>query len=637
MVRVFDYSRRSLIAALHGLTAGCSLLAAYLLRFEFCIPASETMLLLPALPLAIAAKVIILHLAGCGRGGWRYISAVDLTRLLIGNVIASAFYAAAGYAAMGESFPRSVYVIDLLVCFLLTAAARVSVRLYHDGLLNPVPRKAGKHVLLYGAGAAGMSLMREIRSNPSLGYRVLGFLDDDNHKLGVNVMGATVLGPGRQAARIVEKFQRRGSQVDEIVIAMPSANGRQMVEALANCRAAGVACKTVPSVGGLLTGKILTSQIRDVSVVDLLGRDPVHLDETVIRQSIQGRVVMVTGAGGSIGSELCRQVSSYQPSRLILFERAESDLFRIHMDLRNQFPDVSLVPQIGDIREWQIVDDVIAQYGVDSIFHAAAYKHVPMMEAHMLEAVKNNIVGTRNVVEAALRNGVSSFLMISSDKAVNPTNIMGLSKRIAELIVSSMLRPEEGQGTRFISVRFGNVLGSNGSVVPIFRDQIAAGGPVTVTHPDMTRYFMTIPEAVQLVLQASTMGKGSEIFVLDMGEPVRVVDLARNMIRLSGHEPDLDIEIRFTGLRPGEKLFEELILTGEDILPTYHEKIRIFCGRQREPEFMTSWLDQLDVLIAIHDEAAVLRHLHQIVPEYEPGEKWQEMLHHNGTARVVTV
>lgn len=626
--------RRWLIATLHGLTAGCSLLAAYLLRFEFAIPASETRVLLQALPLAIAVKIIILHLAGCDRGGWRYISAVDLKRLLIGNVIASAFYAALGYAAL-EGFPRSVYVIDLLVCFLLTAGARVSMRLYQEGLLKPAPRSASKQVLLYGAGAAGITLIREIRSNPSLNYRVLGFLDDDNRKLGANIMDATVLGTGRQAARIVERFRRRRRQVDEIVIAMPSASGRQMVEALANCRAAGVACKTVPSMGSLLTGKVLTSQIRDVSVVDLLGRDPVHLDETVIRQSIQGRIVMVTGAGGSIGSELCRQISSFQPSRLILFERAESDLFRIHLDLRNQFPDVSLVPQIGDIRERQLVEDVITHYSVNSIFHAAAYKHVPMMEAHMLEAVKNNIVGTRNVVEAALRNGVSSFLMISSDKAVNPTNIMGLSKRIAELIVSS--RPRSGQGTRFVSVRFGNVLGSNGSVVPIFKDQIAAGGPVTVTHPDVTRYFMTIPEAVQLVLQASTMGKGSEIFVLDMGEPVRVVDLARNMIRLSGHEPDLDIEIRFTGLRPGEKLFEELILTGEDILPTYHEKIRIFCGQQKEPEFMTRWLDQLDELVAIHDEAAVLRHLRQIVPEYEPSEKWQKLLSHNETVRVAAV
>jgi len=625
-----------LIAALHGLTAVCSLLASYLLRFEFVIPASETGLLLKALPLAVAAKVIILHLAGCDHGGWRYTSVVDLKRLLIGNVAASAFYAALSYAVVGAGFPRSVYVIDLLVCFLLTAGARMSVRLYCDGLLKPAPRIAEKQVLLYGAGAAGMTLMREILSNPSLGYRVLGFLDDDNRKRGVNIMGATVLGTGREAARIVERFQRRNRQVDEIVIAMPSATGRQMVEALANCRAAGVSCKTVPSMGGLLTGKVLTRQIRDVSVVDLLGRDPVHLDESVIRESIQGRVVMVTGAGGSIGSELCRQISSFQPGRLILFERAESDLFRIHLDLRNQFPDVSLVPQIGDIRERQLVDEVVRHYGVDSIFHAAAYKHVPMMEAHLLEAVKNNIVGTRNVVEAALQNGVSSFLMISSDKAVNPTNIMGLSKRVAELIVSSMPRPEDRRGTRFVSVRFGNVLGSNGSVVPIFKEQIAAGGPVTVTHPDVTRYFMTIPEAVQLVLQASTMGKGSEIFVLDMGEPVRVVDLARNMIRLSGHEPDEDIEIRFTGLRPGEKLFEELILTGEDILPTYHEKIRIFCGRQKEPEFMTHWLNRLDVLLGRHDEAAVLQHMRQIVPEYEPSEKWQERLGDN-TRRVAAV
>jgi FlaA1/EpsC-like NDP-sugar epimerase len=533
---------------------------------------------------------------------------------------------------VGPAFSRSVYLIDLLICFVLTVGTRLLVRLYYEGLLKTGRPNEVKRVLIYGAGAAGMTLIREIRSNHSLGYRVVGLLDDDKHKIGSNLMGVPVLGTGRQAAQIAERYQRRGRPFDEIVIAMPSATGQQMREALANCRATGVPCKTIPSVGGLLTGKVLTSQIRDVSVLDLLGREPVRLNQSLIRESIEDKVVMVTGGAGSIGSELCRQVASFKPSRLIVFERAESDLFRIHYELVNRFPDVRIVPQIGDIRERHLVEQVIRTYRVESMFHAAAYKHVPMMEAHLLEAVKNNVIGTRHLAEAAYSNGVSSFLMISSDKAVNPTNVMGLTKRVAELIVGSM--HTSSSGTKFVSVRFGNVLGSNGSVVPLFKEQIAAGGPVTVTHPEMTRYFMTIPEAVQLVLQASTMGKGSEIFVLDMGEPVRIVDLARNMIRLSGHEPESDIDIRFIGLRPGEKLHEELITEGENIAGTYHEKIRIFHGPQKNHEFMARWLDELEELIGCQNEAGVLEHLHQLVPEYQPGEGWRELLARKSSLRV---
>jgi FlaA1/EpsC-like NDP-sugar epimerase len=309
----------------------------------------------------------------------------------------------------------------------------------------------------------------------------------------------------------------------------------------------------------------------------------------------------------------------------VIFERAESDLFRIHLELSQRFPHLEIVQQIADIRELEVVERAVEQYGVQSIFHAAAYKHVPLMESHLLEAVKNNIIGTRNIVETAYRYGVGDFLMISSDKAVNPTNIMGLTKRVAELIVSSMPTPAERAPTKCVSVRFGNVLGSNGSVVPLFQKQIAEGGPVTVTHPDMRRYFMTIREAVQLVLQASTMGKGSEIFVLDMGEPVSIVSLARNMIRLSGREPDVDIEIRFTGLRPGEKLFEELSLEGEDHVPTYHQKIKIFRGSRKQSGDMARWLGGLERLVDDRAESAVLAQLQSLVPEYQPMGSWREL------------
>ncbi|MCU1258363.1 MAG: polysaccharide biosynthesis protein CapD, partial [Bryobacterales bacterium] len=345
------------------------------------------------------------------------------------------------------------------------------------------------------------------------------------------------------------------------------------------------------------------------------------LDESQIRETIRGRTVMVTGAAGSIGSELCRQVARFGPKLLVAFEQAESDLFRIDNELTLNFPGLAVIPQVGDIRDYVRVQEVIRAFHVDSIFHAAAYKHVPMMENHVMEAVKNNIIGTRNVVCAAAQNNVARFLMISSDKAVNPTNIMGATKRVAELIVSAFPLEGDGGKTKCVSVRFGNVLGSNGSVIPVFREQIARGGPVTVTHPDMRRYFMTIPEAVQLVLQASIMGKGSEIFVLDMGEPVRIVDLARNMIRLSGHEPDGDIEIRYTGLRPGEKLFEELSTKDEHIQSTYHEKIKIFAGRRLRAKDVETWISELEALLLARDEPSIVEHIRELVPEYGPSEE----------------
>jgi FlaA1/EpsC-like NDP-sugar epimerase len=617
---------RFFLAVLLGTLAAVSVSLAFLLRFEYTIPASQTAFLWKGACIAAAVRILVFRIAGIDRGGWRYSSLPDIYRLLLATAAGSAAWAAAAIALIGPGFPRSVYGIEFVLCFLAVAGSRFLVRSYHEShnLLKRRPDR--KRVLIYGAGAAGYTLLKEVRANASLGYQVVGFLDDDPHKRGQNLLGVPVLGKGRSVPMIVERYRRRGSEIDEIVIAMPSASGRSMNEALSNCRSAGVLCKTIPGVGELLSGRVLTSQIRDVSLEDLLGRDPIHLDETLIRTSLEGRSVMVTGGGGSIGSELCRQVAAFQPSRLIIFERAESDLYRIHLELSEKFPNLEIVQQIGDIRELTSVEQAIERYDIQSIFHAAAYKHVPVMESHLLEAVKNNILGTHNVVRAAYRYGVSDFLMISSDKAVNPTNIMGLTKRVAELIVSSLETPLEGAATKCVSVRFGNVLGSNGSVVPLFRQQIAAGGPVTVTHPDMRRYFMTIREAVQLVLQASTMGKGSEIFVLDMGEPVSIVSLARNMIRLSGHEPDADIEIRFTGLRPGEKLFEELALEGESHLPTYHQKIKIFCGPRKEATSMESWIAELERLVGEGAESGVAAHLKSLVPEYQPMGAWREVL-----------
>jgi FlaA1/EpsC-like NDP-sugar epimerase len=443
----------------------------------------------------------------------------------------------------------------------------------------------------------------------------MGFIDDNPALRSTLVMDVPVLGTRRDVPAIVERHQNRVLSIDEVVIAMPSATGRQMREALASCRAAGVPCRTVPGVGDLLKGNYLSSQIRKISIDDLLGREQVRLEEDRIEQSIAGRSVLITGAAGSIGSELCRQTARWSPRKLVLLDQAESDLFRIDQELRLAHPDLEIVTVIADVQNIWSVEAAVRDHGIESIYHAAAYKHVPMMERHIVEAARNNVLGTWNLVRIAQKYRVSTFLMISSDKAVNPTSVMGATKRIAELIVAAANRQGD-DATTFVSVRFGNVLGSNGSVVPIFQSQIAAGGPVTITHPEMRRYFMSIREAVLLVLQASTMGSGGEIFVLDMGEPVRILDLAHNMIQLAGLVPDEDIEVRFTGLRPGEKLYEEIALDGENILPTYHEKIRIFNGPSTEAGVLSDWIEHLDRLVAEGHPMRVLDHIAGMVPEY---------------------
>jgi FlaA1/EpsC-like NDP-sugar epimerase len=600
-----------------------SLLAAFLLRFDLTIPESEERRLLFGLAIALIIKTVVFYMFGIERGWWRFAGIADLAKILVANITGFLLFAIVTWAIVGPKFPRSVYIIDSLLCFFLLSGARFSIRLYNEMVLTEASSKhQGTRILIYGAGVAGLNLVREIRANPKLRYRVVGFLDDNLQKRHTTLLGIPVLGYGRDVARIVDRNRNRNLSVDEIVIAMPSASGRQVSEALANCRASGVPCKTIPSLGELLAGRVRVSEIREISVEDLLGREPVHLEHDRIRESIAGHSVLVTGAGGSIGSELCRQLLQFKPKCLIAFDQAESDLFRLEMELNETSDSVRVCPIIGDIRNYDRINEVIQRYGVTSIYHAAAYKHVPMMENNLIEAATNNVVGLYNVVRAAARNEVSSFVMISSDKAVNPTNIMGLTKRVSELIVSSMPPSRQGRSTRYVSVRFGNVLGSNGSVVPIFKAQIAAGGPVTITHPEIRRYFMTIPEAVQLVLQAATMGNGSEIFVLDMGKPVRILDLARNMIRLSGHEPDLDIPIRFIGLRPGEKLFEELSMASDQMRPTCHEKIMIFCGQKMQHAFIQRWISELRVLLGRRNEAAVLAHMREIVPEYQPSEKW---------------
>jgi FlaA1/EpsC-like NDP-sugar epimerase len=616
MKQVLLRIRWLLIMISHAVIIFTSLAVAVWIRFDFSAGILASPVLLAALMIVLPIKMGAFLAGGLQKGWWRYAGLSDILRIGVVNVLASGTSTVALFLCFGSAFPRSVYVIDFLVCFLLTAGSRFCVRFYNETLRSELTENA-KGILIYGAGAAGRGLLRETHLNPSLGFQVLGFIDDNTLLRSTSIMGIPVLGTGRDIGHIAERYARRSPKVEEVVIAMPSSTGRQMREAHANCRAAGVTCRTIPGMGDLLTGKYLSAQIRGISVDDLLGREQIRLEENRIHESIVSHSILITGAAGSIGSELCRQTACFSPRRLVILDQAESELFKVDQELRQKHPNLEIVPVVADIRDIRGVEEVMRTHSITTIYHAAAYKHVPMMEAHVFEAVRNNIIGTWNLVRAAQKYYASSFLMISSDKAVNPTSVMGVTKRIAELIVSAASNGP-GNGTKFVSVRFGNVLGSNGSVVPIFQAQIAAGGPVTVTDPEMRRYFMSIREAVQLVLQASTMGKGSEIFVFDMGEPVRILDLAHNMIQLAGLTPNEDIEVRITGLRPGEKLFEEIALEGEDMMPTYHEKIRIFKGAAMAPEALSVWLDQLQLLMARRDVPKILSHITALVPEYNP-------------------
>jgi len=598
---------------------GLSLTAAFLLRFDFAIPDSLTGVLTQAVALAILVKLVVFDCVGFYRGLRRFVSIPDLYLVFLGNVVGGALFSIAVIFWIGPEVPPSILVIDALLCFLATALVRFSLRIWSEAFCRERPPRERTGILIYGAGASGADLVREIHSARLSRYFVEGFLDDDPLKQGAVILGVPVLGTGREAFAVVQRLNRQRPAVAEIIVAMPSATGPQMRETLANCHAARIPCKTLPGIDELLSGKFLTAQVRSLSVHDLLGRQTVKLDDRAVRSSIAGRSVLITGAAGSIGSELCRQVARFRPARLVAFDQAESDLFKIESELLEKHPNLELVTALGDIRQTSRLADVIGRYSVESVFHAAAYKHVPMMESHVLEAVRNNILGTWNLVRIAHSQKVGRLLMISSDKAVNPVCVMGATKRVCERIVSA--KREDQEPTKCASVRFGNVLGSNGSVVPIFQTQIAAGGPIKVTHPDARRYFMTISEAVSLTLQASTKCQGSEIFVLDMGEPIRIVDLAENMIRLAGMVPYEDIDIQFTGLRPGEKLMEEMNGASEVMRATDQEKMQVIRERPLSWDSIPVWIEELEDLLTARREAEIIAHIRTLVPEYNPGAK----------------
>lgn len=599
--------RRVFIMGVHWLLWTCSFCAAFCLRFDFNWEAMAEFMTWPRVLVLLGARTGAAGLTGTFRGMWRYTGMRDLEALVKSTTLSTMMFAAS-LALMGTpSFPRSIYIIDWLGTIILVGGLRFLVRLLREVVARAHRGRQVRRLFIVGAGNTGETLLREIQKNHASRYVVVGLLDDDPRKLAASIHGVAVLGPLRRAASLA-----LAHRVDEIIIAIPTARGRLMREILMHVQTTGVSVRTMPGLDQLIDGAIALQQAREVAIDDLLGRPPVALDQLLVKGFLRDKVVLVTGAGGSIGAELCRQVARFCPKRLVLVEQAEHPLFCMEQELART--DVAWTSYIGNICDTLRMYEVFAAERPTVVLHAAAHKHVPMMERHPGEAIKNNILGTRGLADLSDSMQVGHFVMVSTDKAVNPTSVMGACKRVAEMYVQAM---GPRSRTSFNVVRFGNVLGSQGSVIPIFKDQIARGGPVTVTHPDMQRYFMTIPEACQLVLQAGAMGRGGEVFVLDMGEPVRIVDLARDLIKLSGLVPDEDIEIRFVGARAGEKLFEELSLSAERMDTTRHPKI--FVGHVQLPHWraLARALTELEALVLRGGPAAeALASLQRLVPEY---------------------
>ena len=598
---------RNLLAFLHDIAiATLAWIAAYWLRFNMEIPPNYIDGMLKTILVIVPLQAVSFWHFGLYRGIWRYASVSDLQRILFTVGVSATIMAALTVMTdLQPLIPRSVLILNPLLLVLAMGGSRFGYRAWREHQLYGNLHLRGEPALVIGAGDSAVSLLKDF--SRSREWRVVGLLDDDPAKLGRLLNGVRVLGPLSDIVRWTEQLR-----VKQVIVAMPSASARVRRRVVAAASRAGLNVLTVPSFDDLLSGKVTVSQVRRVELDDLLGRDTVELDGAGLHGLLENKVIMVTGAGGSIGAELCRQISRFRPKTMVFFELNEFSLYRLEQEFRRDFPDIEIRCMIGDVKNSTRAAQVIKACRPSVLFHAAAYKHVPLMENdNAWEAVQNNALGSYRVAALAAACGVDKFVLISTDKAVNPTNVMGASKRLAEIVSQSL---QKAGGMQIVIVRFGNVLGSAGSVVPKFREQIARGGPVTVTHPEITRYFMSIPEAAQLVLQAGVMGKDGEIFVLDMGDPVKIADLARDMIRLSGFSED-DIKITFTGLRPGEKLYEELLADDEHTLPTPHPKLRIAKARTeplRDAAEILDWLNRAEP--AADDE--VRGHLRTWLPEY---------------------
>jgi FlaA1/EpsC-like NDP-sugar epimerase len=607
-----------------------SIYTAHLIRFEFTLPSYYSERLLKILPIVLISKIICFYFFDLYRGMWRFTSISDLLNVIKAASVSTLLiicYILLRYRFIGYS--RSVFFMDWCLTVLLISGFRLGIRLYFEHVgkdqngqsiyqtiarLFQTKNAGARNLLIIGAGNAGEKILREIHDNARLQYRVVGFLDDNPVKVGKKIHGVTVLGPINQIKAVAAKVK-----ADEALLAVSSAAGEQMRKIVELCKEGGIPYKTIPGMGELINGKVTVNAFREVAYQDLLGREIIKLDEERIGAYLNGQTVLVTGAGGSIGSELCRQIGRFKPEKIALFERAESPLYAIEMELKRVFKNINVIPVLADIQDSNQLERAFQTHTPQMVFHAAAYKHVPMLELQPWKAIENNVIGTKNLIDVSIRHQVSRFVFVSTDKAVQPANVMGASKRLAEMLVQG----QNGCGlskTRFMIVRFGNVVGSVGSVLPLFKKQIERGGPVTVTHPEVTRFFMTIPEACQLILQAGAMGDGGEIFILDMGTPIKIADMARDLIRLSGFEPDVDIKIEYIGLRPGEKLYEELFTEGENIVPTRHEKIMVLKGIECDVMRLNGKIKELTYLAEEQMGAKIKLKLGEIVSEYKSND-----------------
>lgn len=609
-----QWVRRALLLLLGDITIIIiASIGALIARFDFSYNSIDAIYLESMyryLPIHILTTVLIFYFCKMYHSLWKFISIHELGYIILANIV-SFFMQIAGFHLMQYPIPRSYFFLEILLQTVMVVGIRFSYR-FCRYLKEAREQRFGcgepqKRVMIIGAGDAGRAIIKEILDSRHLTMKVCCVIDDDCNKEGRYINGIPIVGDRSVILKNVEKYK-----IDKIILAIPSASKEERREILEICKMAKCELKTLPGMYQLIDGELNIGKLRDVEITDLLGRDPIQVNLDEIMGYVEQKVVMVTGGGGSIGSELCRQIAMYHPKQLIIFDVYENNAYEIQQELNRHYPDLDLVVLIGSVRNTHRIETVFEKYRPDIVYHAAAHKHVPLMEDSPNEAIKNNVFGTYKTAKAASEYGVKRFVLISTDKAVNPTNIMGASKRLCEMIVQSF---DKISKTEFVAVRFGNVLGSNGSVIPLFKKQIAEGGPVTVTHKDIIRYFMTIPEAVSLVLQAGAYARGGEIFVLEMGAPVRIDDMARNLIRLSGYTPDVDIKIEYTGLRPGEKLYEELLMAEEGMKETANKLIHI--GKPIEMDEET-FFDKLAELkeACYNDDERIKEKVQKLVPTY---------------------
>ncbi len=606
-----------------------ALVLAYALRFDF-FQSSEFSFdygsqILPSLALMIPLKLALFFSFGLYRGMWRYTNLHDMRKIVSAVAVSSlTIVAFIGYKFHFHGFSRGIYLLDAIFTFAFIAGLRIAVREFfalraQGHVVNPFKWNAAQpasrtvRAVVIGAGYCGEHLLRELAIDRQAPYEVVCYLDDDPAKQHRSLHGVRIFGGIEMLGAAIEKYQ-----ADLVLIAIAKIDGSGMRQIIEACEATGLPFKRIPTAGSIANGDVSLKELRDVNYEDLLSRPPVELDTSAVSTYLAGKTVLVTGAGGSIGSELVRQIVCFKPSRLVLVEAGEENLFKIEMELRNELHFDEVVPVLVRVQDEPLMSCIFNRYKPEVVFHAAAYKHVPLMEANPWQAIDNNVLGSYTAMKCAVESGVKRFVLVSTDKAVRPTNVMGATKRMTELVMHALA---QGSETVFMAVRFGNVLGSSGSVIPTFRRQIERGGPVTVTHPDMTRYFMLIPEAARLILQAGALGEGGEIFVLEMGTSVKIAEMARDLIRLSGKEPDTEIKIEFTGMRPGEKLYEELITEDEGIVPTQHEKIMALRSENSaDKEWVQQEVETLRSLAANHDASAIKQHLRDCIPEYAAQE-----------------